>query len=429
MAPAAAATATTAPATTSKASGKVTVWGWPTGVILGVVDSAGKDILVDTFKQDTGLDLDLQRYDFKDYGPALKTALPAGTGPDAILTDWDAVGPVWDFIQPIEDRAKAEWGANWRDKFTTAALGEMDLVSADHTLYLPANMQVLGWPLYWIADFEKAGVKAADIKKWDDLAAAADKLKAAGLLPFLSSGANWQVVDWFQSLVEVTAPGKIEKVQRGQGKFTDSDVVDAFKLYAKVHKDWTQPGVAGAEASVPIDGFQQHKSAMVMAAAGTPWFGFLSSDNAEVKDAINTKWSTFRLPGSKGLAATDCGLAMVKGAKNPDGAWEYVKWASTGHGAQLQSKNRGDPMGFKSISPSKQNTPFDQNLGGPLLSALQDPAANKFRRILSPDTYQALSDTLPGLVSDQLSADDAASEVQKALDKSFQGNGKKWLKP
>jgi len=411
------------------ASGRLTVWGWPTGIILAVVDESGKDVLVETFKADTGIELELVKYDYKDYPPALKTALPAGTGPDAVLTDWDAMGPLWDFLMPLDEMAVKEWGDNWNEQFTEPATSEMALVDAQNARYLPGNMQLLGWPLYWIEDFQKAGIDAASLKTWADMEAAVGKLKLAGLQPFLGSGANWQIVDWFQSLVEVSAPGKIEEVQRGSGKFTDPDMVEAFKLHAKVHNEWMQSGVAGAEAAVPIDGFSaQHACAMVMAAAGTPWFNFLGSDNPTIREAINNRWGTFLLPQSKGLAATDAGVAIVKGTKNQDAAWEYVKWTTTGHGAELIAKNTAQPMGFKKIQPGKRGTPFDRNLAEPLFAALQHPTANKFRRILAPEVYQALADTLPGVITAQITAEEAAAEVQEALEKSFQGAGQKWLR-
>ena len=59
----------------------------------------------------------------------------------------------------------------------------------------------------------------------------------------------------------------------------------------------------------------------------------------------------------------------------------------------------------------------------PLYAALQS-TNNKFRRILCPDVYQSLTKVIPGVISKQITAQDAAAEVQDAFDK----NCGKWVK-
>jgi ABC-type glycerol-3-phosphate transport system substrate-binding protein len=428
--PATAAPAATAvPATVAPqaAGGKLSLWGWTTATTRSR-DANGKDILVQRVKEDLGIDLEMSLVEQNDMGAKLKAALPAGTGPDVLATDFDVMGPYWSFAAPLNALGTAEWGANWKkDQFTDSAVSEMDLVGdiagkPGEAMFLPGNMQVLGWLIYWIDDLQKNGVDPSKLSKWDDFTAACDTLKKAGLVPLIGGNHPATLVDWYQSLVEVAAPGKLDQVERGHGKFNDADMTDAFNLIAKVHNDYMQPGVLGIDAGPGLDSFHAHKGAMSGIFTGTPWFGFLNSDNKDIRAQMNGKYGTFLLPGSKGLAAMDAGIAMVDGTKNKDAAWAYMKWLSTGKGGAHLS-DEGEPMGAKALKPAPKGTDFDKNLGAPLYAALQS-TNNKFRRILCPDVYQSLTKVIPGVISKQITAQDAAAEVQDAFDK----NCGKWVK-
>jgi ABC-type glycerol-3-phosphate transport system substrate-binding protein len=379
-------------------------------------------------KDDLGIDLEISLVEQNNLGAKLKAALPAGTGPDVLATDFDVMGPYWSFMTPLNALGQADWGANWKkDQFTDTAVNEMNLVGdiagkPGEAMYLPGNMQVLGWPIYWIEDLQKNGIDPSKMSKWDDFTAACDTLKKAGLLALVGASHPATLVDWYQSLVEVTAPGKLEMVERGHGKFSDSDMAEAFNLIAKIHNDYMQPGALGMDAAAAFAIFQTHKGAMCGIFTGTPWFGFLASDTKAIRDQMNNSLGTFLLPGSKGLASMDSGIAMVDGTKNKDAAWAYLKWLSTGKGgAHLASE--GEPMGAKALTPTPKGTDFDKNLGAPLYAALQS-TNNKFRRILCTDVYQSLTTVIPGVVSKQITAADAGAEVQDAFDK----NCGKWVK-
>ena len=49
--------------------------------------------------------------------------------------------------------------------------------------------------------FEKAGVKAEDIKSWDDFLAAVKTLKAAGITPISRAGEKWPMHFYYSYLV------------------------------------------------------------------------------------------------------------------------------------------------------------------------------------------------------------------------------------
>jgi len=399
----------------------VTLWGWPTQITRSF-DVEGVDMMDQRVLEEAGVTLERNLIDQPDLGPRLRAALPAGTGPDLVATDFDVMGPYWQFMAPLNSFAEAEWGPDWKSLFTPTAVAEMDLVSQmmgrpDEVFYLPGNMQLLGWPYYWLSDFEEHSIDPAAMTTFDDFIAACQVLKTAGLTPMIGSNHPAELADWFKLLVEVAAPGKMADVQQGIGQFTDPDMVETFNLIAMMYNEYLQPGALGTEAGNAFELYFAHQGSMIFTFTGTPWFGFLSNDNAEVRENIRNAWGTFQLPGTKGLAATDAGVAMIDASQNKDAAWEVLKWITVGQGAVYNATDTGSPFGFASIVTGTTGTPFDQNIAAPLMDALQN-GENVFRRILCPDVYSAITTTLPGVITGQLSAEDAAAEVQDAFDRN-----------
>jgi len=438
-APATAVPATAAPATaapvpttnpdsvtlpTSSEGGKVVLWGWPTQMTRSL-DEKGDDKFVERVKAETGIDVEVALIEQNILSPKIKAAFPAGTGPDLIATDFDVMGPYWGFMEPLDSYAEKELGADWRSKFTDTALTELDLVGQiakkpGLALYLPGNMQVLGWTYYWRKDFEKAGIRAEDIKTYDDFIATCGKLKAAGIPPMLGAMHPASLVDYYQTLVEVAAPGQMEQAQVGKAKFTDPDMVKTFDFIAQIHKECLQEGAIGAETGTVFSMF--HKGgdgAMIITFTGTPWFGFLNVEDAQTKANMRGEYATFLFPQSKGLAATDGGVAMLASSKNKDKAWQVLKWMTTGKGAERHAVNAGQPMAFKALVPGPTKTDFDKNLGEPLYNALTN-GPNKFRRVLCVDVYNSLTKVIPGVVTGQITSEQAAQEVQDSFDRACQ---------
>ncbi len=408
----------------------VSLWSW--GTAMARYRSAeGEDIFADTLKADTGLDLELGMVDHPDMAAKLKAALPAGTGPDLLNTDFDIMGPFWGFVEPLNDRGEAEWGAGWKeDAFSGAALSEMELVAgivdlSGDALYLPGNMQLLGWLYYWIPTFEERGIDASALQTWDDFDALCQSFLDDGIAPIGGYNHPANMVDWFKSLVEVTGRGQLDEVQMGNGSFTDAGVVDAFDLFATVYNDYMQEGAIGAQDGNAVrEPFWNGTGdrPMINIFTGTPYFGFLNHESEVIRDAMNNSVGTFLLPGSRGLAATDAGVAMVSESERKDNAWEYMKWRTLGPGAE-QIASTGQPMGAKAIEVPPQNTDFDKNLGEPLLEAMVS-GDNVFRRVLCTDVYQQLGTVLPGVTAGLITAEEAAQEVQDAFDMSCQN----WVK-
>lgn len=397
---------------------KLVMWGWPT-TVTSSFDENGEDVLVQRVKDELGIDLEVQLVEQNELGAKLKAALPAGQGPDILATDFDVMGPYWSFMQPLDAFAEADWGADWRASFSDASMDEQQLVSEiaeqpGSALYMPGNMQLLGWAYYKRDALEAAGVDPAAIASFDDFINACAAIEATGQPALIMGSHPAGLVDLYQTLVEVAAPGQMELAQRGQASFTDPAMASTFDLIARVYNDCAQDGAIAAEiVPVVFNGFFTGPGAMSLQFTGTPWFPFVT--DPEAKDYMNTNAGTFLFPGSKGLAATDGGLAIPKDSDNAEAAWELIKWFVAGQEAERIAA-RGEPIAWKAIQPKGNGTDFDTFLQQPLLDALAN-GDNKFRRILCVDVYNALTTVIPGVVQGQIDAATAAAEVQDAFDR------------
>jgi len=98
------------------------------------------------------------------------------------------------FLNPLEDIAEAD---HWRDVLPKALV---DATTRDGKFYaVPVNIHGQNWLWYNIEALKKAGVEPP--KSFDDILAAAPKLKEAGIIPLAHGGQNWQTQILFDAIV------------------------------------------------------------------------------------------------------------------------------------------------------------------------------------------------------------------------------------
>jgi ABC-type glycerol-3-phosphate transport system substrate-binding protein len=165
--------------------------------------------------------------------PLLSTAVEGGNPPDiaciaqpGLMAQFAEQGA----IQPIDDL---------RDKIVEN-FGESvaDVGAVDGTQYAimfkGANKSTI-W--YNVADFEEAGVDPPET--WEDLAAAADTLKAAGITPYsVGVDAGWPISDIFENIYIRSAGAEMyDQLAKHEIPWTDQSVKDALTLMADVVGD------------------------------------------------------------------------------------------------------------------------------------------------------------------------------------------------
>ena len=127
----------------------------------------------------------------------LKSRVISGNPPSAAQTkgpaiqEWASEG----VLANMDSLAKAE---KWDDLLPKVVADIMKYKGA--YVAAPVNVHRVNWMWGSSEALKKAGVTAMP-KTWDEFFAAADKLKAAGLIPVAHGGQNWQDFTTFESVV------------------------------------------------------------------------------------------------------------------------------------------------------------------------------------------------------------------------------------
>ena len=112
----------------------------------------------------------------------------------------------------------------------------------------PVNVHRVNW--IWASSdaLKKAGV-AAMPKTWDEFFAAADKLKAAGLIPVAHGGQNWQDFTTFESVVLGVGGPKFYQdalVKLDDKALTSDTMKKSLETFRRI-KTYTDPGAPGRD--------------------------------------------------------------------------------------------------------------------------------------------------------------------------------------
>ena len=309
------------------------------------------------------------------------------------------MNPYWSFMEPLDARAAAEWGADWRTKFSGASMDELQLVSEiggkpGEALYLPGNVQLLGWLINDRDAFEAPASTPRRIATFDDLMAACATLKAADKTAILLGGHPAGLVDLYQSFVEISRARQDGAGPARPGELHRRRHDAAFDMITRIYNECAQEGAIARPWTRPCPASSSAAGA-ASASSSRARPGSASSPMRRRRRRLHGQpGGTFLVPGSKGLAATDAGVGVVAASQNKDAAWEIVKWIAAGAENQRLA-DRGEPMAFLEHPPAGKGTDFDTFVQKPLIDALAT-GDNKFRRILCADVYNALDRGDPG---------------------------------
>lgn len=239
---------------------------------------------------------------------------------DPYARQLDSTGQLPDIMIAVSPNGLAEAGK--LAEFTTEELSgwiNPTSNSFDGKIYqLATNTQTIPTIYYRKADFDKAGI-AAPPKTWDELLAAAEKLKAAGITPFNVGGGGgdtWANLYPLKALVgsEVYAkdPQWLAKLAKGETTFKDPLFVKAVtKLKELVDKGYIDPALLSNDYPATQASFLGGKGAMYPMGS---WFAV--APNAEQQK----EYGVFPWPTDDGalVVATFTGGGLSVSAAAPD---------------------------------------------------------------------------------------------------------------
>ena len=223
-----------------------------------------------------GVDVKVVPYaDTSTYQAAVRAALSTPSAP-GVFTWWSG----YRMKDLVDAGLVADVSDLWK-KYTDAGLYNPSLASA-YTF----DGKIYGIPdlvAYWVVFYNKKVFDAQGLqppKTWDELTAAADKLKAAGITPFGATvDGRWPSFIWFEEFLVRQDPDLYARLMNGQAKYTDPEVTEVFKTWA----DWikkgyfTDPSIAFGTAGANAMAGEFAKGNLAMILVGT-WYASTLTD-------------------------------------------------------------------------------------------------------------------------------------------------------
>ena len=268
--------------------------------------------------------------------------------------------------------------------------------------------------------FEKAGVKAEDIKSWDDLLAAVKTLKAAGITPFVvGAGDKWPMHFYYSYLVmRIGGEDALADAKAGKdGGFKNATFVEAGKrLHELAALEPFQPGYLSTSHAQSAGIFGDGKAAMDLMGQ---WLLGMQGPNAT---------------NGKGLAPEDIGILsfpVIEGGKGkatdtlggingwlvsksaPPEAVDFLKFFS-------QEKYAKEAAAKAAYIPVVKGS--EAEFTDPLFKRLADDLSkttyhqNYFDQDLGPSVGRVINDISVAVAAGEMKPEAAAAAIQEAAD-------------
>ncbi|MGV2064746.1 ABC transporter substrate-binding protein [Agrobacterium sp. 22-226-1] len=365
------------------------------------------------------VDIQLQFLENEAFKAKLPTLLQSNDVPDffyswggGVLEEQSKTGALKDLTEVFDAN-----GGKLRQAYNASAI---DGLSFDGKVWaVPYRVSLVSF-FYNKELFAKAGVKAEDIKTWDDFSATVKKIKEAGIVPIAGGGGEKWPIHFYWSYLVMRNGGQavFDAARKGEGEgFMDPAIIKAGEQLAEFGKlEPFQPGYLGSTWPQALGVFGDGKAAIIL--------GF---DNTEANQRKNAG-------DGKGLAPENIGrfaFPVVEGGagKATDTLGGLNGWALT----KNASKEAIDFATFLTSKESEEKMatagmilPVATRAAGavknPLLadSAKQLAAStwhqNFFDQTLGAAVGRVVNDISVEIVSGQMTAEEGAQQIQDAFE-------------
>jgi raffinose/stachyose/melibiose transport system substrate-binding protein len=268
--------------------------------------------------------------------------------------------------------------------------------------------------------FEKAGVKAEDIKSWDDFLGAVKKLKAAGIVPLdVGAGEKWPMHFYYSYLVmRVGGDHALADAKAGKdGGFKSATFVQAGKLLRELGAlEPFQPGYLSTSHAQSAGIFGDGKAAMDL--MGQWLLGMQAPNSASGKGLSEDDIGILSFPvvsGGKGKGTDTLGgingWLVTKTA--PAEAVDFLKFFS-------HEKYAKEAAAAGAYIPVVKGA--NAVITNPLFKHLADDLAvttyhqNYFDQDLGPSVGRVINDVSVSVVAGEMTPEAAAAAIQEAAE-------------
>ncbi|HKN28047.1 MAG TPA: extracellular solute-binding protein [Roseiarcus sp.] len=268
--------------------------------------------------------------------------------------------------------------------------------------------------------FEKAGVKAEDIKTWDDFLAAVKKLKAAGIVPIVvGAGEKWPMHFYYSYLVmRIGGEHALADAKAGkEGGFKNATFVEAGKRLRELGAlEPFQPGYLTTKHAESSGMFGDGKAAMDL--MGQWLLGMQAPNSASGKGLPEEDIGILSFPivaGGKGKATDTLGgiNGWLVSKSAPPEAVDFLKFFS-------EAKYAKEAAAAGAYIPVVKGA--NAVITDPLFKRLADDLAattyhqNYFDQDLGPAVGRVINDVSVAVAAGEMTPEAAAAAIQDAAE-------------
>ena len=268
--------------------------------------------------------------------------------------------------------------------------------------------------------FEKAGVKAEDIKSWDDFLGAVKKLKAAGITPLVvGAGEKWPMHFYYSYLVmRIGGEHALADAKAGKdGGFKNATFVEAGKRLRELGAlEPFQPGYLATKHAELAGMFGDGKAAMDL--MGQWLLGMQGPNSTGGKGLAEEDIGILSfpiVPGGKGKATDTLGgvNGWLVSKSAPPEAVDFLKFFSQ----EKYAKEAAAKAAYIPVVKGSESAFTD-----PLFKRLADDLAkttyhqNYFDQDLGPSVGRVINDVSVAVAAGQMTPEAAAAAIQEAAD-------------
>ena len=268
--------------------------------------------------------------------------------------------------------------------------------------------------------FEKAGVKAEDVKSWDDFLSAVKKLKAAGIVPIVVGGGEKWPMHFYYSYLVMRIGGEHALADAKAGKdggFKNPTFVEAGKRLRELAAlEPFQPGYLSTKHTESAGMFGDGKAAMDL--MGQWLLGMQGPNSTSGKGLPQEDIGILSfpiVPGGKGKAADTLGgiNGWLVSKSAPPEAVDFLKFFS-------QEKYAKEAAASAAYIPVVKGA--EASFTDPLFKRLASDLAattyhqNYFDQDLGPSVGRVINDVSVSVAAGEMTPEAAAAAIQDAAE-------------
>jgi raffinose/stachyose/melibiose transport system substrate-binding protein len=349
-----------------------------------------------------------------EYNATLRTQLESGTGPDLFFVRSFATGlelytngylEALDSLPGLKDNIPAAANAPWATE--DGVPYAVPIAAVSHGIYYNQDM------------FEQNGIEVP--KTWEELLEAAEKLKAAGVIPVANGTKDgWDINEVvLMAIIPNTIGGLDGRMGYLTGKtcFNDPNIVAAFQAIGDL-EPYVPEGFAATSYYDSEQLFAQGKAAMLF--DGSWAIGTIKNEEPEFK------WSVLAVPPPAGKDQyisfhMDAAIGVNGASKNKDAAKTFLQW--------LETKDFAEVFGneIPGFFPVSKNVPTLQDDVAATFMGFNAQAKGTdirfaWQKLLDgkPDAYGLMQEGAIAVLKREMTPQQAADALQDGLAQWFE---------